>query len=68
MQYLRATHRLDFVLLFLALWMELLALVGTCAAIARTISFCLDAMSGGVVRLYILGEGFTVDESSRVTY
>lgn len=55
MPYLRATHRLDFLCLFLALWMELLALVATCAAITRTISFCLDAMSGGLVRLYILG-------------
>jgi hypothetical protein len=42
--------------LFLALWMELFALVTTCAAITRTISFCLDAMSGGLVRLYILGK------------
>lgn len=54
--YLRASHRLDFLCLFLALWMELLALVATCAAITRTISFCLDAMSGGLVRIYILGE------------
>jgi hypothetical protein len=54
--YLRASHRIDFLCLFLALWMELLALVTTCAAITRTISFCLDAMSGGLVRLYILGK------------
>lgn len=54
--YLRASHRVDFLCLFLALWMELMALVATCAAITRTISFCLDAMSGGLVRLYILGE------------
>jgi hypothetical protein len=35
--------------------MEFLSLVTVCAAIARTISFSLDAMSGGIVRIYILG-------------
>lgn len=54
--YLRAIHRLDFICLFMALWMELLVLVATDAAIIRTISHCLDAMSGGLIRIYILGK------------
>lgn len=60
--YLRASHRSDFLCLFLALWMELLALVATCASFCRTISFCLDAMSGGLVRLYILGRNSSINE------
>ncbi|CRL01568.1 CLUMA_CG014212, isoform A [Clunio marinus] len=42
--------------------MELLALITTCAAIIRTISFCLDAMSGGLVRIYILGRNSSINE------
>lgn len=53
--YLRASHKLDFICLFLALWLELLSLIATSSAAIRTISFCLDTMTGGVVRIYILG-------------
>lgn len=55
MPYLRATHQIDFLCLFLALWMELLGLISVSAALARTVSFSLDAMTGGLVRIYILG-------------
>lgn len=50
---------MDFICLFMALWMELLVLVATDAAIIRTISYCLDAMSGGLIRIYILGKFVT---------
>lgn len=53
--YLRASHKLDFMCLFLALWLELLSLIATSSAAIRTISFCLDTMTGGLVRIYILG-------------
>lgn len=53
--YIRASHRFDYCCVFIALWMEFLSLVTVCAAIARTISFSLDAMAGGLVRIYILG-------------
>ncbi|XP_070495033.1 probable cationic amino acid transporter isoform X2 [Chironomus tepperi] len=60
--YLRASQRLDFICLFMALWMELLVLVATDAAIIRTISYCLDAMSGGLIRIYILGRNSSLSE------
>lgn len=54
--YLRASHKLDFICLFLALWLELLSLIAASSAVIRTISFCLDTMTGGIVRIYILGK------------
>ncbi|CAO1359584.1 unnamed protein product [Diamesa tonsa] len=62
MPYLRATHQIDFLCLFLALWMELLGLISVSAALARTVSFSLDAMSGGLVRIYILGRNSSINE------
>lgn len=53
--YMRATHRFDFYCQFCALWMDMLALLAACAALARTLSTCMDAMSGGMARIYLLG-------------
>lgn len=53
--YLRTSHRIDFLWLFLALWMDILALLTACAILARTISSCLDNMTGGMARILILG-------------
>lgn len=52
---MRVTHRFDFFCQFIALWMDVLALLATCAALARTLSTCMDAMSGGMARIYLLG-------------
>lgn len=52
---MRATHRFDFFCQFIALWMDILALLACCAALARTLSTCMDAMSGGMARIYLLG-------------
>lgn len=52
---MRATQKMDFFWLFLAVWMDILALLATCAALARTLSTCMDAMSGGMARIYLLG-------------
>jgi hypothetical protein len=60
--YLRASHRFDYVCLFLALWMDLLGLVNLTAAVTRTISFCLDEMFGNVFRIYILGRNSSMSE------
>lgn len=54
--YLRASHRFDFFCLFLALWMDALSLLSACSALARTMSTCLDAMTGGLARMWLLGE------------
>lgn len=54
--YLRTSHRIDFLWFFLALWMDILALLTACAVLARTISSCLDNMTGGWARILILGE------------
>lgn len=60
--YMRATHRrTDFFCQFLALWMDVLALLAACAAVARTLSCCLDAMSGGMARIYLLGRNAPAD-------
>lgn len=60
--YLRAAHRFDFFCLFLASWMDILALLAACSALARTLSTCLDSMTGGLARIYILGRNSPQNE------
>lgn len=60
--YVRATHKFDFFILFLALWMDILTLICACGALARTMSVCLDAMTGGMVRIFILGRNAPINE------
>lgn len=55
MPYIRATHKFDFLCLFLAIWCDILTLICACGALARTLSICLDAMTGGMARIYLLG-------------
>ncbi|KAG5675287.1 hypothetical protein PVAND_005199 [Polypedilum vanderplanki] len=62
MPYLRASQRADFVCLFMSLWMKLLTLVAVDASIIRTISYCLDTMSGNIFRIYILGRNSSINE------
>lgn len=59
---LRSTHKFDFFLLFLALWCDILTLICACSALTRTISVCLDSMSGGMARIYILGRNAPENE------
>lgn len=66
--YLRTTHRIDFLWLFLALWMDILALLTACAVLARTLSSCLDTMTGGMARMLILGELWLHFHSTAVDY
>ncbi|XP_055541457.1 uncharacterized protein LOC129727553 isoform X2 [Wyeomyia smithii] len=60
--YIRTTHRTDFFCLFLAKWMDILALFSACAVLVRTLSSSLDAMTGGLVRMYILGRNSPANE------
>lgn len=60
--YLRTCHRFDFLCLFLATWMDILAILSACGALARTLSTCLDAMTGGLARIYILGRNSPANE------
>lgn len=60
--YIRATHKFDFFILFLALWLDILTLICACGALARTMSICLDAMTGGMARIYILGRNAPINE------
>ncbi|XP_055710209.1 probable cationic amino acid transporter isoform X2 [Phlebotomus papatasi] len=60
--YLRANHKCDFLLLFLTLWMDILALLASCGALARTLSTCLDTMTGGMARMWILGRNSSPNE------
>lgn len=60
--YIRATHKLDFFMLFLALWMDILTLICACGALARTMSVCLDSMTGGMARIFILGRNAPINE------
>lgn len=46
---------MDFAILFLALWMDILTLICACGALTRTLSVCFDAMTDGMARIYILG-------------
>ncbi|XP_055681551.1 uncharacterized protein LOC129788995 [Lutzomyia longipalpis] len=60
--YLRTNHKCDFLLLFLTLWMDILALLAACGALARTLSTCLDTMTGGMARMWILGRNSSPNE------
>ncbi|GAB0098874.1 probable cationic amino acid transporter [Sergentomyia squamirostris] len=60
--YLRSNHKCDFLLLFLTLWMDILALLASCGALARTLSTCLDTMTGGMARMWILGRNSSPNE------
>lgn len=42
--------------------MDILALLSACGALARTLSTCLDAMTGGLARIYILGRNSPANE------
>ncbi|ALC40342.1 tadr [Drosophila busckii] len=46
MPYVRATNKFDYGCLFMAIWLDALAVMCACAALARTLSACLDAMTG----------------------
>ncbi|KAM7352436.1 torn and diminished rhabdomeres isoform 2-T2 [Cochliomyia hominivorax] len=60
--YIRASNKFDFGCLFLATWMEMLAILCACGALARTLSMCLDAMTGGLARIMILGRNSPANE------
>ncbi|KAJ6647283.1 putative cationic amino acid transporter, partial [Pseudolycoriella hygida] len=62
MAYLRATQKFDFFCLYLALWLDILTLLTACGALARTLSICLDAMTGGMARIYLLGRNSDENE------
>ncbi|EDW03623.1 uncharacterized protein LOC6562179 [Drosophila grimshawi] len=62
MPYVRATNKFDFGCLFLATWMDALAAMCACAALSRTLSACLDAMTGGLARILILGRNSPANE------
>lgn len=42
--------------------MDLLALLAVCGALARTLSTCMDTMSGGMARIYLLGRNSPENE------
>lgn len=42
--------------------MDILALLAACSALARTLSTCLDSMTGGLARIYILGRNSPQNE------
>lgn len=46
----------------MAKWMDILSLLSACGALARTMSTCLDAMTGGLARIYILGRNSPANE------
>lgn len=60
--YIRATHKLDFFILFLTIWMDILTLICACGALTRTLSVCFDHMTGGMARIYILGRNAPENE------
>lgn len=60
--YIRASNKFDFMCLFLAMWLDALAILAACGAIARTLSTCLDAMTGGLARILILGRNSPTNE------
>ncbi|XP_026843106.1 uncharacterized protein LOC6593413 [Drosophila persimilis] len=62
MPYVRATNKFDHGSLFLAIWLDALAAMCACAALARTLSACLDAMTGGLARILILGRNAPANE------
>lgn len=42
--------------------MDILTLICACGALARTLSVCLDTMTGGMARIYILGRNAPANE------
>ncbi|XP_058986292.1 uncharacterized protein LOC131806331 [Musca domestica] len=62
MPYIRASNKFDFGCLFLATWMEMLSVLCACGALTRTLSMCLDAMTGGLARIMILGRNSPANE------
>ncbi|XP_037927481.1 uncharacterized protein LOC119662015 [Teleopsis dalmanni] len=62
MPYIRASNKFDFTCLFLASWMDVLAILCACGTLARTLSTCLDAMTGGLARILILGRNSPANE------
>lgn len=42
--------------------MDILTLICACGALTRTLSICLDAMTGGMARIYILGRNAPENE------
>lgn len=42
--------------------MDILSLLAACGALARTLSTCMDAMSGGIARIYLLGRNSPENE------
>ncbi|XP_039950106.1 uncharacterized protein LOC120767860 isoform X3 [Bactrocera tryoni] len=54
MPYIRASNKFDYTCLFLATWLDVLAVLCACVALARTMSTCLDAMTGGMAHILIL--------------
>ena len=60
--YIRTTNKFDFLCLFMGKWLEILALFSACAILVRTLSFCLDEMTGQMVKTYILGRDYSANE------
>jgi hypothetical protein len=60
--YIRTTNKFDFLCLFMGKWLEMLALFSACAILVRTLSYCLDEMTGQMVRTYILGRNYSANE------
>lgn len=44
------------------MWMDILSLLCACGALARTLSTCMDAMTGGMARIYLLGRNSPENE------
>lgn len=53
--YIRASNKIDYTCLFLATWLDVLAVLCACVTLARTMSTSLDAMTGGMAHILILG-------------
>ncbi|KAI9585499.1 uncharacterized protein LOC119633555 [Glossina fuscipes] len=60
--YIRASNKFDFGCLFLGTWMDTLAVLCASGILARTLSMCLDAMTGGLARIMILGRNSPANE------
>ncbi|XP_012156897.1 probable cationic amino acid transporter [Ceratitis capitata] len=62
MPYIRASNKFDYTVLFLATWMDVLSLLCACATLARTMSTSLDAMTGGMAHIFLLGRNSSPNE------
>ncbi|XP_055386717.1 probable cationic amino acid transporter isoform X2 [Condylostylus longicornis] len=60
--YIRASNKFDFICIFLSLWFDALAILTACSILARTLSICVDTMTGGLARILILGRNSPVNE------